>query len=47
MKATPENDKRVVKMVFASVYILYYITKVESKCRTKKELYLVIKWLPA
>jgi hypothetical protein len=31
-------------MVFASVYP-HYITKVESKGRTKKELHQVIEWL--
>ncbi len=44
MKTTPEHDKRIAKMNFASVYP-HYITKVESKGRTKKELHQVIEWL--
>ena len=44
MKATPEHDERIAKMTFASVYP-HYITKVESKGRTKEELHQVIKWL--
>lgn len=44
MKTTPEHDERIAKMSFASVYP-HYITKVESKGRTKKELLEVIKWL--
>ena len=44
MKTTPEHDARMAKMTFASVYPLY-ITKVESKGRTKQELHQVIEWL--
>ena len=44
MKPTPEHNERIAKMTFASVYP-HYITKVESKGRTKKELHEVIKWL--
>jgi hypothetical protein len=44
MKATPEHHERIAKMSFASVYP-HYITKVESKGRTKKELHQVIEWL--
>ena len=44
MKTTSEHDKRIAKMTFASVYP-HYITKVESKGRTKKELNQVIEWL--
>lgn len=44
MKTTPEHDKRIAKMIFASVYP-HYLTKVESKSRTKEELHQVIKWL--
>lgn len=44
MKTTPEHDGRIAKMTFASVYP-HYITKVESKGRTKKELHQVIEWL--
>ncbi|MDP1725988.1 MAG: DUF2200 domain-containing protein [Bacteroidota bacterium] len=38
------NDARIAKMTFASVYP-HYITKVETKGRTKEELHQVIKWL--
>ena len=44
MKTTPEHDARMAKMTFASVYPLY-VTKVESKGRTKQELHQVIEWL--
>ena len=44
MKTTPEHDKRVAKMTFASVFP-HYITKVERKGRTKEELLQVISWL--
>ena len=44
MTTTPEHDERIAKMTFASVYP-HYVTKVESKGRTKKELHEVIKWL--
>lgn len=44
MKTTPEHDERIAKMTFGSVYP-HYITKVESKGRTKKELHQVIEWL--
>ena len=44
MKTTPEHDRRMAKTVFATVYP-YYIRKVESKGRTKKELHQVITWL--
>ncbi|TBR18359.1 MAG: DUF2200 domain-containing protein [Chitinophagaceae bacterium] len=44
MKITPEHNERIAKMTFASVYP-HYITKVESKGRTKDELHQVIKWL--
>jgi hypothetical protein len=44
MKITPIHNKRMAEMIFASVYP-YYITKVESKGRTKKELHEVIEWL--
>lgn len=44
MKTTPEHDARISKMTFASVYP-HYITKVEKKGRTKKELHQVITWL--
>lgn len=44
MKTTPEHDKRIAEMTFASVYP-HYITKVERKDRTKEELHQVIEWL--
>ncbi len=44
MKTTPAHDERIAKMIFASVYP-HYITKVESKGRTKGELHQVIEWL--
>ena len=44
MKTTPEHDARMAKMTFSSVYP-HYITKVESKGRTKEELHQVIEWL--
>lgn len=44
MKTTPEHNERMAKMTFASVYP-HYITKVESKGRTKEELHQVIEWL--
>lgn len=44
MKTTPEHNARMAKMIFASVYP-YYISKVESKGRTKEELHKVIEWL--
>lgn len=44
MNTTPEHDERIAKLTFASVYP-HYITKVESKGRTKEELHQVIKWL--
>ena len=39
-----KNNTRVYRMSFASVYP-HYVTKVESKSRTKKELHQVIHWL--
>lgn len=44
MKSTSEHHERIAKMTFASVYP-HYITKVESKGRTKEELLQVIEWL--
>lgn len=44
MKTTPEHDKRIANMTFASVYP-HYVTKVEQKGRTKEELHRVIQWL--
>lgn len=44
MKATPEHDKQISKMTFASVYP-YYVAKIERKGRTISELHQVIEWL--
>ena len=44
MIPTPEHNERIAKMTFASVYP-HYVTKVEKKNRTKKELHQVITWL--
>jgi hypothetical protein len=44
MQTIPEHDERIAKMTFASVYP-HYISKVESKGRTKEELLQVIEWL--
>lgn len=44
MKVTPEHIARIEKMTFASVYP-HYVTKVERKGRTIKELHQVIEWL--
>lgn len=44
MKTSTQNDQRIAKMIFASVYP-HYVTKVESKGRTIEELNEVIEWL--
>lgn len=44
MKTTPEHNERIEKMTFASVYP-HYVSKVEKKGRTVKELHQVITWL--
>lgn len=44
MKITDKHNERIAKMTFASVYP-HYVTKVESKGRTVKELHQVIEWL--
>lgn len=44
MNTTPEHDKRIAEMKFASVYP-HYVTKVEKKNRTKAELHQAIEWL--
>ena len=44
MKDTSKHDEQMAKMTFASVYP-HYLTKVESKGRTKAELHQVIEWL--
>lgn len=44
MKITDTHNERMAKMIFGSVYP-HYVTKVESKGRTKEELHQVIEWL--
>jgi hypothetical protein len=44
MNKSNNHDERFAKMTFASVYP-HYLTKVEKKGRTKKELHQVIEWL--
>ncbi len=43
-KPPPGTEERIAKMTFASIYPLY-VSKIERKGRTKKELHEVIKWL--
>ncbi len=44
MATTKEHDTQIAKLTFAEVYP-HYVTKVEKKDRTKKELHEVINWL--
>jgi hypothetical protein len=44
MNNSNNHDERMAKMTFATVYP-HYVTKVEKKGRTKKELHEVIEWL--
>jgi hypothetical protein len=44
MTVTKNHDDRIANMKFASVYP-HYVTKVEKKGRTIKELNQVIQWL--
>lgn len=44
MEITPEQNERISKMTFASVYP-HYLAKVEKKGRTKEELHQVLEWL--
>ncbi len=44
MATTPKHDEQMAKMTFVAVYP-HYVTKVESKGRTKEELHQVIEWL--
>lgn len=44
MTTTPEHDARIAQMTFSAVYP-HYVTKVESKGRTREELQEVITWL--
>ena len=43
-KPPPGTEERIANMTFASVYP-HYVSKVEKKGRTKKELHEVIRWL--
>ena len=42
--ASPQQDERIAKMIFASIYP-HYLDKVEKKGRTEEELLKVISWL--
>lgn len=44
MKETDKHNERIAKMTIDSVFP-HYVTKIESKGRTKDELYQVIEWL--
>lgn len=44
MQITPKHNERMASMTFASVYP-HYVTKIEKKGRTTKELHEVIEWL--
>lgn len=44
MQVTAAQNDRIAKMSFASVYP-HYVTKIESKGRTREELHEVIEWL--
>ena len=44
MNNSDAQNQRIAKMTFASVYPMY-LSKVERKGRTKKELHQVIGWL--
>lgn len=44
MNTTDKHNERIARMIFASVYPLY-VTKIETKGRTKEELHQVIEWL--
>lgn len=44
MKVTENQNTRIAKMTFASVYP-HYVSKVERKGRTEQELLEVIEWL--
>lgn len=44
MNVTPEQNEKIAKMTFSSVYP-HYVTKVAKKGRTVEELHQVISWL--
>jgi hypothetical protein len=43
MKVTSEKNEKVARMIFASIYPLYW-NRLEKKGRTKKEFHQVITW---
>ena len=44
MKVTPEKNEKVGKMIFATIYPLYW-NRLEKHGRTKEEFHQVIEWL--
>lgn len=44
MQDTSHHDEKIATMIFSKVYP-FYVTKVESKGRTKDELHEVMRWL--
>jgi len=44
VKTTSKHNEQIAKMTFSSVYP-HYVTKVQNKNRTVKELHQVIEWL--
>ena len=44
MASTSKQDERIAQLTFASIYPLY-VSKVEKKGRTEKELLQVLRWL--
>ena len=44
MKLSDKQKERMANMTFASIYP-HYVTKIEKKGRTEKELHQVIEWL--
>ncbi len=44
MATTPEHDKRVAEITFASIYP-HYLNRIEKNGRTREELEQVIEWL--
>lgn len=44
MEVTTEKNEKVAKMIFASIYPLYW-NRLEKKGRTKEEFHQVLEWL--
>ena len=44
MKVTAEKNEKVAKMIFASIYPLYW-NRLEKHGRTKEEFHQVLEWL--